>query len=103
MAVGREEIMERTRFSKEWINRRVLAACRNECRGTYAILGRLREVTDEEIRVIMRLPGRIRTFSRDFMAEVHPSEDQASQGRSVAPNLQPLRRRCARKVANRLG
>jgi hypothetical protein len=81
MAVGREKVMERKRFSKEWINRRVLVALRNESRGTYAILGRLREVTDKEIRVVMRLFGRIRTLSRDFMAEVHPLEDQATSVR----------------------
>ena len=62
-----------------WINRRVLVALRNESRETYAVLGRLREATDEEIRVVMRLSGRIRTLSRDFMAEVHPSGDQASR------------------------
>jgi hypothetical protein len=85
MAVGREKVMERKRFSKEWINRRVLVALRNESRGTYAILGRLREVTDKDIRVVMRLFGRIRTLSRVFMAEAHLLNDQASRGRSVAP------------------
>jgi hypothetical protein len=68
----REEIMERERIPKEWIIRRVLVALRNESGGTYAVLGRLREVTDEEIRLVMRSSGRIRTLSRYSVAEVHP-------------------------------
>jgi hypothetical protein len=63
MAVGREKVMERKRFSKEWINRRVLVALGNESRGTYAILGLLREVTDKDIRVVMRFFGRIRRLA----------------------------------------
>ena len=85
MAVSREEIMEKERFSKEWINRGILAALRNEGRETYAKLRSLREVADEELRVVVRLPGRIRTVSRDFVAEVHPLKDHAPRARSVAP------------------
>ena len=70
--------MERPTIPKEWINRRVLVALRNESGGTYAILGRLREVTDEEIQTVMRSSGRIRTLSRDSVAEVHLLGDQAS-------------------------
>jgi hypothetical protein len=70
--------MQRESILKEWINRRVLVVLRNESGGTYAILGRLREVTDEEIRLVMRSSGRIRTLSRDPVAEVHPLGHQAS-------------------------
>jgi hypothetical protein len=75
----RAGVMERERVPKEWINRRVLVALRNERGGTYAVLGRLREVTDEEIRIVMRSSGRVRTFSWDSVAEVHPLGDRASR------------------------
>jgi hypothetical protein len=75
----REEVMEKERIPKEWINRRVLVALRNESGGTYAILDRLRDVTDEEIRIVMRSSGRIRILSRNSVAEVHPLGDQASR------------------------
>jgi hypothetical protein len=55
--------MERERIPKEWINRKVIVVVKNESRGTYAVLGRLREVTDEEFRLVMRSSGRLRTFS----------------------------------------
>ena len=69
--------MERERIPKEWINRKVIVVVKNESRGTYAVLGRLREVTDEEFRLVMRSSGRLRTFSRDSVAEVHPLGNQA--------------------------
>ena len=34
--------MERERIPKEWINRKVIVVVKNESRGTYAVLGRLR-------------------------------------------------------------
>ncbi len=55
--------MERERIPKEWINRKVLVALKNESGGAYAVLCCLQEVTDEEIKVIVRSPGRVRTFS----------------------------------------
>jgi hypothetical protein len=58
-----EEVMERERIPKEWINRKVLVALKNESGGAYAVLCRLQEVTDEEIKVILRSSGRVRTFS----------------------------------------
>jgi hypothetical protein len=54
---------EGQRVAKEWINRKVSVALKNESGGTSAVLGRLREVTDEAIRVVMRSSSRVRTFS----------------------------------------
>ena len=59
--------MERERIPKEWINRKVLVVLKNESRGTYAVLGRLREVTDEEFRLVMRSSGRLRNSFLKFM------------------------------------
>jgi hypothetical protein len=61
------------------INRKVLVALKNESGGTYTVLCRLWEVTDEEIRLVMRLSGRVRTFTWNSVAEVHPLGDQASR------------------------